>query len=162
MRGKSRFVSARAAAYHRPMIRRRTFLATTAAAFALPRLAHASALPVLRAAPASFRLAPEAYPETQVWSFGGSIPGETLTVPQGARLSRRFENALPQPSTIHWHGIRLPNAMDGVPGVTQPPVEPGGTFDYDFVCPDAGTFWYHSHLKATRSEEIGRASCRER
>ena len=157
MRGKSRFGSGRVAAYHRPMIRRRTFLATTAAALALPRFAHASALPVLRAAPASFRLAPDAYPETQVWSFGGSIPGETLTVPQGARLSRRFENALPQPSTIHWHGIRLPNAMDGVPGVTQPPVEPGGTFDYDFVCPDAGTFWYHSHLKATEQVERGLA-----
>ena len=60
MRGKSRFVSARVAAYHRPMIRRRTFLATTAAALALPRIARANELPVLRAAPASFRLAPDA------------------------------------------------------------------------------------------------------
>ena len=50
-----------------------------------------------------------------------------------------------QDTTVHWHGIRLPNAMDGVPGLTQQPIQPGGRFDYAFTPPDAGTFWYHSH-----------------
>lgn len=60
----------------------------------------------------------------------------------------------PQATTIHWHGIRLPNAMDGVPYVTQPPVEPGEAFEYDFNLPDAGTYWYHSHLNGP--EQVAR------
>lgn len=58
---------------------------------------------------------------------------------------RRFVNKLPQPSTIHWHGIRIANAMDGVPELTQALVPPDGTFEYDFRVPDAGTYWYHPH-----------------
>jgi FtsP/CotA-like multicopper oxidase with cupredoxin domain len=138
------------------MIRRRTFLTSTAAALALPRVAGAGAQ-VLRAGPSTHQIAPEAYPATDVWAFGDSIPGPTLTVPQGGRLTRRFENALPQPSSVHWHGIRLPNRMDGVPGLTQDPVRPGDGFHYDFVCPDAGTYWYHSHLKAVEQVERGLA-----
>ena len=61
---------------------------------------------------------------------------------------RRFVNGLPQPSTVHWHGVRLDNAMDGVPGLTQPRVEPGSEYLYDFEAPDAGTFWYHSHHRS--------------
>ena len=57
-------------------------------------------------------------------------------------------NELPQPSTVHWHGIRLENAMDGAPEVTQAVVPPGGEFVYDFAAPDAGTFWYHPHERA--------------
>jgi FtsP/CotA-like multicopper oxidase with cupredoxin domain len=63
-------------------------------------------------------------------------------------------NNLPQPTTIHWHGLRVPAHMDGTEAV-QPPVEPGGTFDYEFVVPDAGTFWYHSHVNETEQLERG-------
>lgn len=64
------------------------------------------------------------------------------------------ENGLDQDTTVHWHGIRLPNAMDGVPGLTQPPIKPGESFIYEFTPPDAGTFWYHPH--ANSLQQIGR------
>ena len=105
----------------------------------------ASAAPPLRAAPGSAQLAPPGYPETPVWAYGGRVPGPVLRVAQGENLARLFLNELPQPSTIHWHGIRIVNAMDGVPELTQAPVPAGGEFLYDFVVPDAGTFWYHPH-----------------
>lgn len=66
---------------------------------------------------------------------------------QGDRLRRTLVNELPQATTIHWHGLRLPNPMDGVSGMTQDPVEPGASFDYDFTLPDAGTYWYHPHQR---------------
>ncbi len=69
-------------------------------------------------------------------------------------LNLTFENALPQDSSIHWHGLRIENAMDGVPGMTQDPVAPGETFDYSFVAPDAGTYWYHPHINSV--EQISR------
>lgn len=94
------------------------------------------------------------YPPTDVWAYNGRVPGPELRFRQGERLAVEFENQLEQPSTVHWHGLRLPNAMDGVPGLTQPPVAPGETFPYAFDLPDAGTFWYHPHVKS--SEQIGR------
>ena len=63
-------------------------------------------------------------------------------------------NSLRQDTTVHWHGIRLPNAMDGVPGLTQPPIKPGENFTYEFTPPDAGTFWYHPH--ADSLQQLGR------
>ena len=124
-----------------------------AAAIALPgwgavAARAATAPPLLRAAPGRAQLAPPAYPETPVWSYGGRVPGPVLRVARGGRLARRFVNDLPQPSTIHWHGVRLANAMDGVPELTQAPVPPGGDFLYDFAAPDAGTFWYHPHHRS--------------
>ena len=65
-----------------------------------------------------------------VWAYDGQVPGPILRVPLGDTLRVRFTNRLPQPTTIHWHGVRVPNAMDGVPGVTQPPIAPGETFVY--------------------------------
>ena len=122
--------------------------ARAAAGEALPlRAAAGEALP-LRAAAGTARLAPPGYPETPVWSYDGRVPGPVLRVARGGRLVRRFVNELPQPSTIHWHGVRLANAMDGVPELTQAPVPPGGDFLYDFVAPDAGTFWYHPHHRS--------------
>ena len=97
--------------------------------------------PALRAMRAAARLAPPDYPETPIWGYEGHVPGPVLRVAQGERLTRRFVNALPQPSTIHWHGIRIVNPMDGVPELTQAPVPPGGDFLYDFIAPDAGTWW---------------------
>lgn len=127
---------------------RRQVLAGTAAmatSAALSRHGLAADPPVLRAAPGTARIGPPDLPETPVWGYGGGVPGPVLRVPQGARLTRRFVNDLPQPSTVHWHGIRIANAMDGVPDLTQPVVPPGDDFLYDFVVPDAGTYWYHPH-----------------
>ena len=100
---------------------------------------------VLHARPATARLAPPNYPETPIWGYDGRVPGPTIRVRQGERVVRRFVNGLPQPSTVHWHGIRIDNSMDGTPELTQPVVQPGGEFLYDFAPPDAGTYWYHSH-----------------
>jgi len=68
-----------------------------------------------------------------------------LRIRQGEELHVRLVNELTEPTAVHWHGLRLPNAMDGVPALTQPPVEPSTSFDYRFRPPDAGTFWYHAH-----------------
>ena len=103
---------------------------------------------MLHAMPGTARLAPSGYPETPIWGYDGSVPGPTIRVPQGAKVSRRLVNDLPQASTVHWHGIRLENEMDGVPELTQQVVEPGDDFLYDFTAPDAGTFWYHPHERA--------------
>ena len=90
-----------------------------------------------------------------VWAYNGQVPGPTLRIKVGERLRVRFRNALPQPTTIHWHGLRLPNGMDGVPGVTQPPIAPGETFIYEFTASDAGTFWFHPHLRGSEQLERG-------
>jgi FtsP/CotA-like multicopper oxidase with cupredoxin domain len=91
----------------------------------------------------------------RVWAYNGQVPGPTLRIRLGETLRVRFTNKLPQETTIHWHGVRLPNAMDGVPGVTQEPVPPGGTFVYEFTPKDAGTFWFHPHLRASEQVERG-------
>lgn len=106
----------------------------------------------LIAAPLDLELVPGHI--TPAWGYGGQAPGVELRCRQGERLRVRFINKLEQQSTIHWHGIRLPLAMDGVPYVSQAPVLPGEYFDYDFICPDAGSYWYHPHT--TSSEQLGR------
>src|SRR3546814_4138103 len=90
------------------------------------------------------------YPETAVWSYNGTVPGPEIRVRQGERLQVAVENRLDEETTVHWHGMRVPNAMDGVPHLTQKPVAPGETFHYEFECPDAGTFWYHPHQRSDR------------
>ena len=80
-----------------------------------------------------------------IWRFEGASPGPTLRVKRDEELRVRLINELTEPTSIHWHGLRLPNAMDGVPHLTQQPVAPGASFDYVFRTPDAGTFWYHGH-----------------
>jgi FtsP/CotA-like multicopper oxidase with cupredoxin domain len=74
--------------------------------------------------------------------FGGTVPGPTLRVRRGEEVRVRLINDLPAGVTLHWHGVRLPNAMDGIPPLTQKPVATGESFDYRFTPPDAGTFWY--------------------
>jgi FtsP/CotA-like multicopper oxidase with cupredoxin domain len=108
----------------------------------------------ITARPASMQLAPSSYAQTDVWGYEGVTPGPTIQVAKGARVQRQFVNELPQGSSIHWHGIRIDNAMDGVSGLTQDAVEPGQTFDYDFVVPDAGTYWFHAHNKSV--EQVAR------
>ncbi len=81
-----------------------------------------------------------------VWGFNGSMPGPTLEVVQGDRVRIIVHNDLPEPTTVHWHGLELPVHMDGVPHLTQDPIPPGGKFIYEFDIHQEGTFFYHSHI----------------
>ena len=104
------------------------------------------------------RIAPvEIAPGTVVeaWTYNGGLPGPTIRVGVGDRLIVHFHNALPDPTTVHWHGLRIPIAMDGVPGISQPEVKPGGSFTYDFIVPDAGLFWYHPHVMSAAQVGFG-------
>jgi FtsP/CotA-like multicopper oxidase with cupredoxin domain len=89
------------------------------------------------------------------WTYNGGLPGPLIRVNVGDRLIVHFTNSLPQPTTVHWHGMRIPIQMDGVPGVSQPDVKPGGTFTYDFVVPDAGLYWYHPHVMSAAQVGFG-------
>jgi len=94
---------------------------------------------------------------TRVMHYNQSIPGPLLRIPQGRESVIRFRNQLDEPSTVHWHGMRIDNAMDGVPGMTQAPVAPGEEFEYRLTPPDAGTYWYHSHLRSWFQQDMGLA-----
>ena len=122
----------------------------------LPRLVRAGTSPdkALVAAEGRVRITPDPYPQTGVWCYDGSVPGPEIRLRQGERLQVTVENRLPQDTTVHWHGLRIPNAMDGAPYVTQPPIQPEESFVYQFTVPDAGTFWYHPH--AHSAEQVGR------
>ena len=135
---------------------RRGFCLSGMAAMAAPLAGPAAAAGVatLEARPGRLQLAPAGYPETEVWGYDGRSPGPVLRARQGDRFARRLVNRLPAPTTVHWHGLRIDNAMDGVPGLTQPAVQPGESFDYAFDLPDAGTYWYHAHEKST--EQVAR------
>src|SRR5207237_4548355 len=108
----------------------------------------------LRPAPATAWLVGEDRPATRVWAYDAAVPGPVLRVRQGAPMEITVENGLSEETTVHWHGTRLPNAMDGVPGLSQPPIRPGESFTYEFTPPDAGTFWYHPH--ADSLQQLGR------
>ena len=101
---------------------------------------------VLVAQPAEVELMPGKH--SNALTYNGHAPASVLKAKQGERLRIKLINRLNQATTIHWHGIRLPNDMDGVPYLTQPPVQPGESFIYDFIVPDAGTFWFHSHINS--------------
>jgi FtsP/CotA-like multicopper oxidase with cupredoxin domain len=132
-----------------PRLNRRAFLAGAAAAGIAPAYANTGPDPLaITARPGTAWLQGPDHPATPIWGFGGSAPGPVLRLKQGEELAVDFANQLPEASAIHWHGIRIINAMDGVPRLTQPPVEPGGTFRYRFTPPDAGTFWYHPHERS--------------
>lgn len=132
-------------------INRREFLGGVSAlsAFGLPGIAAASSLPtILKPEPARVHLFSDDERQTDIWAYNQTAPGPTLTAKRGEQVQFRLENGLQQATTIHWHGIRIDNKMDGVANMTQPPVEPGGQFDYVFTPPDAGTYWYHPHFKS--------------
>ena len=93
-------------------------------------------------------LLPSEYGQTKLWSFNGTSPGTELRLSKGDQLNVSLLNNLPRATSIHWHGIRIRNAMDGVSGLTQDPVESGSTFEYSFEVPDAGTYWYHAHNRS--------------
>jgi hypothetical protein len=81
-----------------------------------------------------------------LWGFNGTAPGPTIHANEGDRVRILFDNHLPEPTSIHWHGLELPIEMDGVPGIGQQPVAPGGRFIYEFSLHQNGTFFYHSHM----------------
>lgn len=93
--------------------------------------------------------------KTQVWNYNGSVPGPEIRIKIGDTLKVNFTNNLPDETTIHWHGVRVPNAMDGVPGINQDPIQPGESFVYEFTPKDAGTFWFHPHVRGSEQLERG-------
>lgn len=88
------------------------------------------------------------------WGFNNQVPGPVLKARKGDTLVVRVQNNLPESTMVHWHGIRLPASMDGT-GEVQQPILPGESFEYRFIVPDAGTFWYHSHQNETVQMEKG-------
>jgi FtsP/CotA-like multicopper oxidase with cupredoxin domain len=89
------------------------------------------------------------------WTYNGSIPGPLIRAKIGDRLIVHFRNELPQPTTVHWHGMRVPIGMDGVPGISQEQVDPGEAFIYDFVARDPGLYWYHPHIMSAAQVGYG-------
>jgi len=90
-----------------------------------------------------------------MFAFNGQQPGPLLEVAQNSRITVRFINHLPQPSSVHWHGIRLDNPNDGTPGLTQAAVPPDGELIYHLRFPDAGIYWYHPHVREDVQQELG-------
>jgi FtsP/CotA-like multicopper oxidase with cupredoxin domain len=91
----------------------------------------------------------------QAWTYNGTIPGPELRVRQGDRVVVHLKNRLSEGVTIHWHGVELPNSEDGVAGLTQDAVPPGGEFTYDFIATKPGTYWYHSHQFSDKQTSKG-------
>lgn len=91
----------------------------------------------------------------RAWTYNGGLPGPLIRANVGDRLIVHFRNELDEPTTIHWHGVRVPIEMDGVPGISQPPVKRGETFVYDFVVHDAGLYWYHPHVMSAKQVGYG-------
>lgn len=90
-----------------------------------------------------------------MYGFNGQYPGPLIEVTEGATILVRFHNAIDQPSSVHWHGVRLDNRFDGAVGVTQDPVAPGETFQYRVRFPDAGLYWYHPHVREDIQQDLG-------
>jgi FtsP/CotA-like multicopper oxidase with cupredoxin domain len=89
-----------------------------------------------------------------MWTYNGQLPGPRIEANVGDTVRVRFKNSLPEATTIHWHGLRVPAAMDGSPSV-RAPIAAGAEFTYEFVVPDAGTFWYHPHVRTDEQVERG-------
>ncbi len=87
--------------------------------------------------------------------YNDQFPGPRLRLTKGSTIYVNFTNNLKEPTTIHWHGIRLDNPNDGLPGVTQPPIDPGKSHLYTLHVPDAGIFWYHPHIREDKQQELG-------
>ncbi len=113
----------------------------------LPSLAAGVRRYAITAAPTAAHLGPPDRPATSLWLYGGTSPGPLIEAWRGEELEVEFLNNLDVPTTMHWHGIRNLNEMDGVPDLTQAAIEPGERFTYRFPLQDAGSFWYHAHNK---------------
>ena len=136
-------------------LNRRHFLAGASALAVLPKTGGAAPAPrIIEARAGKVQVVQGDYPETEIWGYDGGVPGPPIQARQGETVSRTLLNSLPQPTAIHWHGLRVPNDMDGVPGLTQDAVQTGGEFLYELPLKDAGTYWYHSHNQST--EQVAR------
>jgi hypothetical protein len=93
--------------------------------------------------------------KVRVWGFNGSMPGPSIEVTEGDRVRLVVKNELPEPTSIHWHGLEVENGQDGVGGLTQPPILPGGTFVYEFTLTQHGTFMYHSSFNEKKQVGMG-------
>lgn len=91
----------------------------------------------------------------EAWTYNGQLPGPEIRITQGDTVRINVTNKLDESTAVHFHGVRMPNKMDGVPFITQPPIKPGETFTYEFMVPNAGSHMYHSHHNATKQVSLG-------
>jgi manganese oxidase len=105
----------------------------------------------LKAAPLKQKICP--FKTIDAWGYNGSSPGPTIQVTQGDRVRIHVENALPESTSMHWHGLEVPIEQDGVPFISQKPIAPGETYTYEFTVHQEGTFFYHAH--SAMQEMIG-------
>ncbi|HET6250201.1 MAG TPA: multicopper oxidase domain-containing protein, partial [Tepidisphaeraceae bacterium] len=89
------------------------------------------------------------------WGYNGQTPGPTIEAIEGDKVRIYVTNKLPEATTVHWHGMIVPNGMDGVAGVTQPAIEPGQTFKYEFTLRDPATYMYHPHFDEMTQMAMG-------
>lgn len=89
------------------------------------------------------------------YAYNGQVPGPLIRLAQGDRVRFHVTNDLAEPTSVHWHGVRVTNEQDGAPPLTQAAIPPGGTHTYEFSVPDAGTYWYHTHVHADRQQALG-------
>jgi FtsP/CotA-like multicopper oxidase with cupredoxin domain len=93
--------------------------------------------------------------QVQAYAFNRQVPGPRIRVTEGDRVRINVKNELPEATSVHWHGMILPNEMDGPADVTQKPIEPGETFAYEFTASQQGTYFYHSHKEPDRQQALG-------
>jgi FtsP/CotA-like multicopper oxidase with cupredoxin domain len=89
------------------------------------------------------------------YAYNGQVPGPRIRIREGDRVRIHVKNELPEITTVHWHGLILPNQMDGPAEVTQEPIKPGGSYDYEFTAVQHGTYFYHPHAKPDRTQALG-------
>lgn len=107
----------------------------------------------LTAQPVRWPILKEVY--VTAWTYNGTVPGPMIRVTDGDKVRITLKNELPEATSIHWHGLSVPNNMDGVPPFTQKAIEPGETFTYEFTASPAGTYMYHSHVETDKQIPIG-------
>jgi manganese oxidase len=93
--------------------------------------------------------------QVEAYAFNRQVPGPRIRVTEGDRVRINVKNDLPEATSVHWHGMILPNRMDGAAEVTQKPIEPGDSFTYEFTAGEAGTYFYHSHKEPDRQQGLG-------
>jgi FtsP/CotA-like multicopper oxidase with cupredoxin domain len=118
-----------------------------------PRLEDGVKVFELEAGVARWNILPEV--KVEAYAFNGQVPGPRIRVTEGDRIRIKVTNRLPETTTVHWHGLILPNPMDGPAQITQPPIPPGGSYIYEFTTEQAGTFFYHTHDHADRQQALG-------
>ncbi len=107
----------------------------------------------LRTSVVKWRILPDV--AVDAYAYNGQIPGPRIHIRQGDRIRVNVTNGLPEETTVHWHGMILPNQMDGPAEITQKPIEPGETYSYEFTATQHGTYFYHPHAKPDREQALG-------